>query len=170
MANGWGTAVRAAVIGIALSIMTWSGAGLATAAPQQDRLEGYYYPKVSSRETYVSRAKTLEDSTRTRRLGFVTGLTEQLTDMPYAPSYAIFAKGNEANRLIIVAYGDGELNTVYRVRALLASLTALARVTPLFQQLQVEELFTFFDLCKMLGFSTVTVSDGRHFTHQVVLK
>lgn len=163
--------MRAAVIGIALSGMTLSGAGIATAAPpQQDRLEGYYYPKITSRETYVSRAKTLEDSTRTRRLGFVTGLTEQLTDMPYAPSYAIFAKGNEANRLIIVAYHDGELNTVYRIRALLASLTALARVTPLFQQLQVEELFTFFDLCKMLGFTTVTVSDGRHFTHQVVLK
>lgn len=171
MARRWGAAVCAAAIGISLGGMGLSGASIAMPAAQQpDRLEGYYYPKVTSRETYVSRAKTLEDSTRTRRLGFVTGLTEQLTDMPYAPSYAIFAKGNEANRLIIVAYNDGELNTVYRMRALLASLTELARMTPLFQQLQVEELFTFFDLCKLLGFATITVSDGRHFTHQVVLK
>lgn len=171
MARRWGPAARAVVIGLSLWGMSLAASEVAIAAPPPvDRLEGYYYPKVTSRETYVSRAKTLEDSTRTRRLGFVTGLTEQLADMPYAPSYAIFAKGDEANRLIIVAYNDGELNTVYRARALLASLTALARLTPLFQQLQVEELFTFFDLCKMLGFTTITVSDGRRFTHQVVLK
>jgi hypothetical protein len=171
MATRWGPAARAVVIGVSFwgTLLIAGGSAVAAAQPA-DRLEGYYYPKITSHETYVSRAKTLEDSTRTRRLGFVTGLTEQLADMPYAPSYAIFAKGNEGNRLIIVAYNDGELNTVYRARALLASLTALARLTPLFQQLQVEELFTFFDLCKLLGFTTITISDGRHFTHQVVLK
>jgi hypothetical protein len=171
MATRWGPAARAVVIGVSFwGTLLIAGGGAVAAAQPADRLEGYYYPKINSHETYVSRAKTLEDSTRTRRLGFVTGLTEQLADMPYAPSYAIFAKGNEGNRLIIVAYNDGELNTVYRARALLASLTALARLTPLFQQLQVEELFTFFDLCKLLGFTTITISDGRHFTHQVVLK
>ncbi len=138
--------------------------------PPADRLVGYYYPKVTSREVYVSRARVLQDSTRTRRLGFVSGLTQQLANLPYAPAYAIFAKGEEATRLIIVAYGDGQLNTVYRARALFATLTGLSRLTPLFQELHVEELFTFFDLCKLLGFTTITVSDGRRFTHQVTLK
>ena len=164
-------AVLAAVVGVAL----WGAAYAARAqgphpAPAGDRLQGYYYPRITSHEVYVSRARTLEDSTRTRRLGFVSGLTEQLANLPYAPTYAIFAKGGESRRLIIVAYGDGQINTVYRARALFASLTALARLTPLFQQLQVEELFTFFDLCKMLGFETITISDGRKFTHQVTLK
>ncbi len=135
-----------------------------------DRLEGYYYPKVTSREVYVSRARVLQDSTRARRLGFVSGLTQQLANLPYAPAYAIFAKGEESTRLIVVAYGDGQLNTVYRARALFAALTGLSRLTPLFQELHVEELFTFFDLCKLLGFTTITVSDGRRFTHQVTLK
>lgn len=167
----WGRAVMAAIIGLAV----W-GLAPASAVAQQgerpagDRLEGYYYPRVSSREVYVSRAQTLKDSTRTRRLGFVSGLTQQLADMPYAPSYAIFAKGDQATRLIVVAFGDGQLDTIYRARALFASLTSLARLTPLFQELQVEELFTFFDLAKMLGFTTITVSDGRKFTHQVTLK
>ncbi len=139
-------------------------------AKTRDRYEGYYYPTVSSHEVYVSRAKVLEDSTRARRLGFISGITEQLADLPYAPSYAMFAKGDDADHLIIVGYVEGQLNTVYRARALFASLTALARTTPLFQQLQVEELFTFFDLCRMLGFTSITISDGDKFAHQITIK
>ena len=138
--------------------------------PTRDRLEGYYYPAVTSREEYVSRAKVLKDSTRARRLGFVSAVTQQLAEQPYAPTYAMFAKGSDAKRLIIVAYGEGQLNTVYRARALFAALTGLARLTPLFQELQVEEVFTFFDLCKLLGFRTITVSDGDKFAHQITIK
>jgi hypothetical protein len=167
-----GVAALVATIGVALWVAgtTHAEAKDVKPAPTVDRLEGYYYPPVTSREVYVSRAKTLQDSTRTRRLGFVSGLTQQLANMPYAPTYAIFAKGEDATRLLIVAYGDGTIDTVYRARALFATLTGLARLTPLFQELQVEELFTFFDLCKLLGFQTITVSDGRKFTHQVVVK
>jgi hypothetical protein len=162
----WGRAALAAIIGVAV----WAQAATFASAQSNDRLEGYYYPKVTSHEVYVSRARTLEDSTRTRRLGFVSGLTQQITDMPYAPSYAIFAKGDQSTRLIIVALGEGQLNTIYRARALFATLTSLARLTPLFQELRVEELFTFFDLCKLLGFTTITVSDGHRFTHQITIK
>jgi hypothetical protein len=145
------------------------GASLVVAQPA-DRHEEYYYPKVSSRETYTSRARVMEDSDRTRRIGFVSGLTQQLADMPYAPTYAVFAKGGEADRLIIVAYGEGQLNTIYRARALFASLTSLSRLTTLFRELPVEEIFTFFDLCKLLGFRTITISDGDKFVHQVTLR
>jgi hypothetical protein len=161
-----GAMVAAAII---CGLAAVNGAAAASAQPA-DRHEGYYYPAVTSHETYVSRAQVLKDSTRTRRLGFVSGLTQQLAEQPYAPTYAVLAKGDDAKRLIIVAYGDGQLNTVYRARALFASLTALARLTPLFQELQVEELFTFFDLCKLLGFSSITISDGDKFTHQVTIK
>jgi hypothetical protein len=154
---------------LAIALLATLAAGEAAAQPV-DRHEDYYYPKITSRETYVSRARALEDSDRARRLGFVSGLTQQLSEMPYAPSYAIFAKGGEGDRMIIVAYGEGQLNTIYRARALFASLTALARLTPLFRELQVEEIFTFFDLCKLLGFRTLTISDGGAFTHQVTLR
>ncbi len=139
-------------------------------AQPADRLEGYYYPKVSSRETYVARARVMEGSDRARRLGFVSAITAQLADQAYAPSYAIFAKGGEAERMIIVAYGDGQLNTIYRARALFAAMSGVARLSPLFQELQVEELFTFFDLCRMLGFTSITVSDGEKFAHQIQLR
>jgi hypothetical protein len=156
-------------IRFALALVAVLVATEAVAQPA-DRHEEYYYPKVSSRETYVSRARVMDDSDRARRIGFVSGLTQQLADMPYAPTYAVFAKGGEADRLIIVAYGEGQLNTLYRARALFASLTSLSRLTTLFRELQVEELFTFFDLCKLLGFRTITISDGDKFAHQVTLR
>lgn len=151
------------------AVLVVAGGGGAMAQPA-DRHEGYYYPKVTSYESYTSRARVMDDSDRSRRIAFVSGLTQQLADLPYAPSYAIFAKGGEADRLIVVAYGGGQFNTIYRARALFASLTALARLTPLFRDLQVEDLFTFFDLAKLLGFRTITISDGDKFAHQVALK
>lgn len=158
--------VTRAILATALVV---AGASVLAAQPA-DRHEGYYYPKVTSRETYTSRARVMDDSDRTRRLGFVSGLTQQLADMPYAPTYAIFAKGGEADRLMIVAYGEGQFNTIYRARALFASLTGHARLTPLFRDLQVEDLFTFFDLCRLLGFRSITISDGDRFAHQVTLE
>lgn len=155
--------------GLLAAAMVLAGASTLAAQPV-DRHEGYYYPKVSSHETYVSRARVMDDSDRGRRIAFVSGLTQQLSDLPYAPTYAVFAKGGEADRLIVVAYGDGQLNTLYRARALFASLTALARLTPLFRELQVEDIFTFFDLCKLLGFRSITISDGDKFAHQIALK
>ena len=69
--------------------------------------------------------------------------------------------------LIIVALSDGQLNTIYRARALLATFTAVARSTSFFQQHTQPDESTFLDLLKLLGFKQVTISDGRDFAHQV---
>ena len=34
----------------------------------------------------------------------------------------------------------------------------------------MEEIFTFFDFAKMLGYTQITISNGRDFTHQVFLE
>ncbi len=64
---------------------------------------------------------------------------------------------------------DGQLNTIYRARALLAQLTAIARSTPFFQQNTQPEEATFFDFMKLLGFHQVTITDGKAFAHQVIV-
>jgi hypothetical protein len=137
---------------------------------QRDRHEGYYYPTIKSRETYESRAQSLPDSDRQRRLSFVSLLSQQQAERPYPPRYAMFAKGEEAEKFILVGFENSGINTIYRARALFAAMTNLARLTPLFQELQVDDLFTFFDLLKLLGFTQITVSDGDKFTHQITLK
>lgn len=135
-----------------------------------DRHAGYYYPPPASTETYQARVETLPGDSRLRRVAFVTGVTAQLMKSSYAPQYAIFAKGDEAQKMIIVALADGPMDTLYRARAVLANLTAMSRVTAFFREHTVEEDATFFDLLKLLGFKQLTISDGDSFAHQVVIE
>jgi len=156
----------AAGLGLAIGSLT----ALAGAAAAEDRHAGYYYPPPQTIETYRARTETLADSDRTRRVGFVVELTREMLHKPYPPDYVVFAKGDDAEKLLIVALKDGVLDTVYRARALLAMLTAVARGTPLFAQIGGEETLTFFDLLKILGFAQLTISDGDRFAHQVTIE
>jgi|TARA_B100000315_G_C14568927_1_gene584449 hypothetical protein len=145
--------------------------GVAEAEEQKaDRHAGYYYPPITSSETYEARAVVMADADRSQRIRFVVNLTEQLLSRPYPPEYAIFAKGDEAQKMIIVAQRPGAMDTIYRARALLATLTAVARSSRLFQEFGVQEYFTFFDLARLFGFDRITVSNGIDFSHQIHLK
>ncbi len=153
------------ILGALVVLSVWLAAAAA-----EDRHAGYYYPPPQSSEVYTARVAPLADSDRVRRIGFVTGLTKEMLGARYAPAYAIFAKGAEAEKLIIVGLADGQLNTVYRARAVLAMLTALARLTPFLRDNAAVEETTFLDLLKLLGFTQVTVSDGADFAHQIELE
>jgi hypothetical protein len=141
--------------------------GEAGAGDQADRYAGYYYPKPKTFEHYTSSAPTMPDSDKVRRQAFVIGLTKQLLGGQYAPYYAIFAKGSQSDKLIIVGLVDGQLDTIYRARALLATLTSIARSTSFFQQTTHPEEANFFDLMKLLGYRQVTLTDGKAFAHQI---
>jgi hypothetical protein len=131
--------------------------------------EGYYYPSISSREVYHARARPLGDSDRTRRLGFVTLMLGQQLDLHYPPQHILFAKGDDAEKMIILGFGDS-FATLYRARAVMAGMTALVRDTALFQELQVDDLFTFYDLATMLGFKEIVLSNGSSYAHRVSLE
>lgn len=135
-----------------------------------DRHSGYYYPAPETSETYVARAEVLEVAERSLRIGFVTAFTNRQVEHPAPPDFALFAKGADAEKLIIVGLSDERLNTLYRLRGLLAMLTAMSRNLPIFQEFGVQDWFTFFDLAKMLGFTQITVSDGRRLSHQIFLE
>lgn len=139
------------------------------AEEEGDHHEGYYYPKPQTIEHYTAEVYVLPGSDRVRRQAFIIGLTKQLMGGQYAPPYGIFAKGDESDKLIIVALGDGQLNTIYRARALLAMFTSVARSTSFFQQNTQPDEATFLDLLKLLGFRQVTISDGRDFCHQIII-
>ena len=132
-----------------------------------DRHAGYYYPIPATTEVYTARAATLPEVNRKRRILFVTELTNQMLSGRYPPQFAIFAKGEHAQKIIIPGLYDGGYNTMYRMRGLLAMLTAQARTTPIFREYEVEEVFTFFDLLKLLGFERLTVTDGDRFAHRI---
>ncbi|MCZ6859651.1 MAG: molybdopterin-guanine dinucleotide biosynthesis protein A [Alphaproteobacteria bacterium] len=163
-------AILLAIIGLSLATMPQGWAEEARKG-KYDRHEGYYYPPLQNPpEIYKARATTLPEANRKRRLAFVTALTNQMMQNPYPPPFALFAKGDDAEKLIIVSLYDNAYNTIYRGRGLLAILTAAARMTPIFRKHQVEDVFTFFDLLKLQGFERVTVSDGKEFSHQIRFK
>ncbi len=140
------------------------------AAGARDRHVGYYYPKPTTIETYKARARPLPEFDRGKRIQFAVSLNTHLLKRPYAPTYSIFVKGKHAEKLIIVANEEGRLNTLFRIRGLLATLTMMARTMPIFTKFKLGEILTFFDLLRMLGFKQLTVSDGDKLAHQVMFK
>ena len=143
------------------------------AAPKaagEDRYIGYYYPKPTATETFESTMQTIAGAERAQRIQFVTVVSQGTIQSAYRVPYAVFAKGEKADRLIIVGMQQGELNTIYRMRALLANMTTMSRLSPFFQERTVAEDATFFDLLKLLGFRELTITDGEKTTLQVTIK
>jgi hypothetical protein len=142
----------------------------AAAKVPESQHEGYYYPKITSSEVYKARTKVLPKTSRHDRLLFLSATTQQQGAANYAPRYVMFAKGEEAEKLIIVGLDDETLGTIYRARALLAALSALARLTPLLREADLEDTLTFYDLVKAMGFTQITISDGRRNSHRITLQ
>jgi hypothetical protein len=136
----------------------------------EERYIGYYYPKPTSTETFESKVQPVAGVDRTQRVQFVTVISQGTLQSNYRVPYAVFVKGDKADRIIVVGLQSGELNTIYRIRALLANMTTMARLSPFFQEHTAAEDATFFDLLKLLGFHDVTITDGEKLTHQVIIK
>lgn len=134
-----------------------------------DRHVNYYYPAPAAIEELDSKARRLPQANRRMRIGFVVGVVDQMLHRPYAPPETMFVKGSHAEKLIVVANTPGRLDTLFRVRAFLATMTSVARASPMFSDFQVEDVYTFIDLLKMLGFKQVTLSDGDTFSHQIMI-
>jgi len=139
-------------------------------ASDNDRHAGYYYPPITSREVYKARAAVMPEASSDMRLNFVTGLAYQQNQRPHPPSFVMFAKGEQFERLIIVGIGSNGFRGLYQARAVLAQMTSLARTSPIFRENNVQDMFTFLDLARMLGFDELTISDGQNFAHRIALR
>jgi len=139
-------------------------------AQDGSRHSEYYYPEPATFEVYNARVPVLPGSDRLRRIGFVTVMTNEMFKNPYPPQFAIFAKGADAEKLIITGLNENSYNTIYRARALFAMMTAVARNTPLFREQPEATRYTFFDLAHLLGFDQITFTDGSTFSHQIELR
>lgn len=164
---------RAAVIAVSLVSAGLAGtaaAGAAEEAAPESRQEGYYYPKLTSREVYKARAQTMPGVDRRSRLLFLSDMAKEQSTAPYQPTFVLFAKGDDAEKLILIGMQDGGINTLYRARAVLAGLSSMARLTPFFKETKVEDVLTFLDLMKLLGFTQLTLSDGHSFSHRITIQ
>jgi len=163
-------AAAAAALLVATPALAQQKPAAPAAAPTEDRYVGYYYPKPNSTEVFQSSLQTIAGVDRPQRVQFVTVVSQGTIQSAYRVPYAVFVKGEKADKLIIVGLAPNEFGTIYRMRALLANMTTMSRMSPFFQERTVAEDATFFDLLKLLGFQSVTISDGDKLTHQVTIK
>jgi hypothetical protein len=145
-------------------------AAAATPKADDDRYVGYYYPKPTAIETYTSPMQTIAGAERAQRVQFATVVSQGTIQSAYRVPYAVFVKGEKADKMIIVGLQPGEMSTIFRARAILANMTTMSRLSPFFQERTIAEDANFFDLLKLLGFQQITISDGDKFTHQVNIK
>jgi hypothetical protein len=137
------------------------------AAAADDDDAGYYFPAVSSSEVFERTLIAAPPAGRGVRIGFVTQVMRQAIDRAYAPRFSMFAKGAEAEDMIVVALDDEIFATLHRAWAVMAQLSAPARTTQFFVDNKVADVATFYDMLKIMGFRTLTLSDGKTWSHRV---
>ena len=131
---------------------------------------GYYYPAPQTYELYVSPLPMLRDVTKLSRVGLLVGLNARQYKRAFAPGYHMFGKGEYSEKLIIVAVEKDRYQTLFQLRALLASMSSMARTSPLFAQTGSAENLNFLDLLKIAGFSQLTLTNGIDVSHRISIK
>ncbi len=135
-----------------------------------DRREGYNYPPVISEEVFIREIATPPSSNRAVRTNFINEITRAQLAAPANPRISIFAKGKDAEHMVIIALDDQIFRTLYRARAQLAQLTANARGTDFFKSENLQFTATWFDLAKLMGFDDIVISDGDAWSHRIILR
>jgi hypothetical protein len=133
-----------------------------------DTYEDYYYPKITSQEVFSRVLLTPPKSDKDVRIGFATSITQAQLAAPESPRFVIFAKGEDAKKLIIIALDDNIFKTVYRARALLAQLTSNLRSNKFLGKQDLTDEGTFYDLLQLMQFASLVISDGETWSHEVV--
>lgn len=162
--------MRLHTLAFALFACAAASVAASVATANDDARAGYYYPPVTSVETFERTLAATPAANRAVRIGFVTQVTQQQLQAPSTPRYVIFAKGGEATEIIVVALDDQVFATLFRARAIMAQLSAPARQTAFFVEQNLADVATFYDMLKIMGFESLTLSDGVTWTHQVTFK
>lgn len=140
---------------------------LAAAVSAEDRYVGYYYPDISSEETFDRVIRDSQGAGKAVRVDFINVITTAQLEAPESPRFVFFAKGSDADTLILVALDDEVFSSIYRARAIMAQLTVSVRKGGFFRQEELEYVATFYDLLQMMQFDELIISDGENWSHRV---
>ena len=134
-------------------------------------LAGYqFYPTPKGIENYKSRRRVLSNTQNKTRIVFVNNILRSFFQRGAQERVLVFAKGKNAENMIIMDSVDGNLSTIFKVRAFIEVLPVLLRNTPIYRKFKNNEIPPFLDLAKMNGFKTVTFTDGDKYSYKFILK
>ncbi len=138
-----------------------------TLAFAEDSRVGYYYPEVSSEESFERVIRNGGPSSKAVRVDFINRITQAQLKSPESPRFVFFAKGDKATTLIMTALDDDIFSTIYRARAIMAQLTVNVRQNGFFKQEELQYVATFYDLLQLMQFDELMITDGETWTHRV---
>ena len=124
--------------------------GSVPAMAQDDLSVGYYYPEITSQETFTRVLGLDFKASAKLRSTFVTAITKSRFESPANPNYVIFAKGTQPQKLVIVALDDDVFKTLYRARAVLAQLSSNLRAGLFKDDENLRVAGTFYDLMQIM--------------------
>jgi len=136
-------------------------------ASAEDRYVGYYYPEITSEETFDRVVRTSQGAGKAVRIDFINVLTTAQLEAPESPRFVFFAKGSDSKTLILTALDDEVFSSLYRARAILAQLTVSVRKGGFFRQEELQYVATFYDLLQLMQFDELMITDGENWTHRV---
>ena len=139
----------------------------AGAVAAEDRYVGYYYPEITSEETFDRVIRASQGAGKAVRVDFVNVLTTAQLEAPESPRFVFFAKGEDAATLILTGLDDDVFSSIYRARAILAQLTVSVRRGGFFRQEELQYVATFYDLLQLMQFDELLITDGETWTHRV---
>lgn len=139
----------------------------AGAVAAEDRYVGYYYPEITSEETFDRVIRASQGAGKAVRVDFVNVLTTAQLEAPESPRFVFFAKGEDAATLILTGLDDDVFSSIYRARAILAQLTVSVRRGGFFRQEELQYVATFYDLLQLMQFDELLITDGKTWTHRV---
>lgn len=139
----------------------------ATVVGANERYQGYYYPEVTSTESFSRVIRDAPPANKAVRIEFVINLTTAQLSAPESPRFVFFAKGDDAKHLSVIALDDDVFSTIYRARAVLAQMTSNTRNNEFFRRQNLQSVVTFYDLLQFMDFDTLVISDGETWAHEV---
>ncbi|MEM1351480.1 MAG: hypothetical protein AAGF27_04010 [Pseudomonadota bacterium] len=133
----------------------------------EDRYVGYYYPEVTSEETFDRLIRDSAGAGKAVRVDFINVITTAQLEAPESPRFVFYAKGSDSATLILTALDDEVFSSIYRARAIMAQLTVSVRKGGFFRQEQLEYVATFYDLLQLMHFDELIITDGENWSHRV---
>ena len=129
-----------------------------------------FYPTPKVIENYKSRRRVLTSTQNKTRIAFVNNILRAFIHRDAKERVFVFAKGKNAENMIIMDSVNGNLNTIFKVRAFIEVLPVLLRNSPIYRKFKNSEIPPFLDLAKMNGFKTITFTDGDKYSFRFILK
>jgi len=154
---------------LTLQLLLWASLAQAQGTTYETS-DGYYSPQITSTESFDRVLVNTPPADKKVRIDFVNSATRASLASAAAPQFIFFAKGDDAEKLYVIAVNDDVFKTIYRARAVLARITSTLRANNFLANLGLQNEGTFFDLLQMMHFKTLVISDGEKWAHEVSLE